>query len=72
MTVLIQMTCDELKAAALAYANANGANPPENARVVFQCFGPDVQTVGGITSIAANIVIAEQEPAAAPVAALPA
>lgn len=64
MTVQISLTFEELSQAVTDYAKAHGANVPDNSRVQFQCFGPDVVSVGGIKSISANIVIAEQAPAA--------
>lgn len=69
MKLQIQLTFEELQQAVLNYAKANGAALPADAKVGFQCYGPDVQTPGGIISISAAIVVQEQQPVAQPAAA---
>lgn len=61
MTMQVELTFKELTQAVYDYARAKGLAMPANAKVLFECRGPDVQTVGGITSIAAKIVLQEQE-----------
>lgn len=61
MTVQVELSFDELTEAVKNYAKAHGANIPDGSKVVFQCYGPDVQSVGGIKTILAKIVIAEQD-----------
>ena len=57
----VELTFKELTQAVYDYARSKGLQLPSTSKVVFECRGPDVQTVGGITSISAKIVLQEQE-----------
>lgn len=61
MMMQVEMTFKELTQAVFDYARAKGIAMPSGAKVLFECRGPDVQNVGGITSIAAKIVLQDQE-----------
>ena len=65
MIMKVELSLEELNQAVQDYAKAHGANLPAGSKVVFQCYGPDVQSVGGIKSISASIVVAEQTAAPA-------
>ena len=69
MQMQVELTFKELTQAVYDYARSKGMAMPSHAKVLFECRGPDVQTVGGITSIAAKIVLQEQETVAGPTAA---
>ena len=69
MTMQVELTFKELTQAVFDYARAKGLQMPTGAKVLFECRGPDVQTVGGITSIGAKIVLQEQETVAGETAA---
>lgn len=61
MQMQLAISFKELSQAVYDYAKSKGAVLPPNSKVIFECRGPDVQTVGGITSIEAKIVMQEQD-----------
>lgn len=68
MMMQVELTFKELTQAVYDYAKSKGMAMPAHAKVLFECRGPDVQTVGGITAISAKIVLHDQETVPGPTA----